>query len=1353
MFKEQLYFFSLSILTYRFDRVEVNLISQDPVKGKENRHHINEAGSATIRHMTVSTLQEKNDDLVPISSDSDMEIVGLTDASKQLVNRSKVRVKKKKKKKKEFECLTVDDLISPASVDIQSITECFGDSRETSKGTSLSRAHYRESSPLRRSGRSRVISRSPLRKYKSPARARSPFRPRSRSPLSRSRSPVLRRSPRRIRSPKRSRSPAYGSPARTTSRKLTSRFGDSAPSSRAYVDRYGDVTRKLLKKVNSVSAQASESSVDRSKEHQPASLREKLSNMMKRAPGSGDGGNSTHRKEKAPTNVYDQPIIIDADDEEDLALLRQKALETKQKNKPHRTGHPTQVMSQRKPRMIARETIVDDDQDEEDLQLRMIALRSAVMKKHQNRVQRGVQQVKSKRAMSKKMITTTTTTMMTMTAMATAGCSENSFTQSFIENIPIPGDELLKFASPPYTPPALCDSNHIEDMDLDTDVEREKEKLPYSPTDKITADVPIDAELLGIELSDVSFINLNDANNSPIYVVKDEQRKSSLLPVNVSSSYLLPQPSSSPRCFADSPSPRYDDDDDDNGGGGGGVSFYANRRELSSYLGGLHDSVECDLIDGICCREGTYLSTSVPAYEEKADPPVTRDLPISAASSNHVLESVQSGTTEQRSNGDPLTRVNSASDERLNGDVLRGNKRVCETASKYPVTDSPTASALGSASPNGSMVTLDDLPEKGADPSSPDADGNSPPVANCIPSEEEGPASRQAAGVTTQDASDVATKDVNKIPTLINRTLVPAPILKSNKWLQQPLPRKHETPHPAEEPTFKSAEMQPVIVTAEAIANISNTFKPIKLVMPFSKKPQTVLTTPIEFNDSANEGLENASKNDDPDRETAVPGHPATDTQTADNDNAALTRKKQKRIKKSRRKNLDVEKSLAVKNEISSCTNNDVNKNVNIIETAPVPQRRIAECDRGKGSENERTRESPVENRESSSVQDTAAAQKSLLSSIESSDIKSQNASDIKRNNHECVSASNEEAETKHITSSISGEEKRIESSHCLPAKFNDTAAPGGKNTEVTKENDNRRQSIDENEDELRAILLASLAKRTTKSSDTSSTSTVITASSTTMNSQPLVQKTLMSTVASSAINTTTSNNNVPMLSSTLNSQEVSDATSNKTAKDANNDKSVSSLCNDRKRPNVTAKGPPKKTMKKTPAPAISTKTTSNAKKQHQNNMVQQQQRKLNNLQKHDANVNACNDKTKAKQDKQVWPVGVPVKTSTKIHAPEIQPIVIKLGSSDTDSESETERRKDDVLAPNASAQDLNSDFEKSLHKFLRDMRKEQESAAASKPVLSPQATRRDTSAHMDPKASSNMHTPLVRRYAIKGSG
>lgn len=1208
------------------NQVEVHLILQDPVKGKENRHYVKEAECITTKH-AAPTLQQKNDDLVPISSDSDMEIVGLMDTS----NRSKEGVKKKKRKKMKCKSLlTIDDLINPTSVNL-AMTE-FGPLK----------LHYKERSSVRRrlrtdretDSRSKVISKSPVRRHRSPMKSRSPIRL-SRSPYSRhSRSPIHRRSPQRIRSPKRS------SPHRNSLLKATRRSSkqDSSPSSRSHNDKRSDVTR-LLKKVKL------DSNVNRSKEHH-SSLKEKLSNMFNKTSKSNI--NATHSKEKS--KVQSVIIDLDADDEEDLALLRQKALETKQKKSGKLSDYPMDTELE-KP-----SDAKDDDQDEEALNLRMIALQSAFVKKHQNRVQRGM---KANKKVSR---------------------SESPFNQSFLDDIPVPSDELLKFASPPCTPP--YDSNYTEDMDLDTDVEREKEKLPYSPTDKITSNVPIDTELLGIEPSDVSFISVNETN-STVFDKQTDPISLSIAPPyydnlhqygELSQFYAYPSSQHSSETF---------------------ISDLNNESELVNHAPrDSHSNAVCDLIDDACYQEGNYPSTGVIHVPDASHALPVNDLAVASISPNgiyspEVQQMEKSIGGALFVNADP-TYPTYADDRCAYTDTQTVHRYVADSSATF------TAGYSEPMSLNEPMIPVNVLPDV-------EASQFGISVEEPAPCQVEEGTFKEP--LYMQGVPDV-TKDVNKIPTLINRTLVPVPLLRSNKQLQQLLPamKKRET-HP--EPTFKSAEMQPVVIAMNTTVTSGSNFKPIKL-QPV-KKPLPVLTTSVPFDNSMTEESEENDASEDKvssalpinNQETTEPEHSVViDPAPIASNNVASSRKKRKRVRK-KCKSLDIAQLVAEK-ENSSCTN-DVNKDVNRNSL----EREIVEADQGKSNE---MLEDFVENRELSNVQNVIGTQEPF--SLNFNNIVENG--DIEKNDAES------EKESKKATS-VEDPEGKSTNSHTLINPASSNLDCGALNVdEITKDVD-RRQSVEEDEDELRAILLASL-KRTTKSDITCSTLAVpVTTSCTPTNTQTSVQQ-KTSTNITATVNTTCTESNNVSLPSKLNLSE--------TAAKKVNSTSVSSLTGNRKRSSTTTavKVPLKKLPKKAPIPA-STKAVNNAKK-YQNMM----QRKLNLLKLNNA-----------KSNENAWSnTNAPKATA---HASDSQRFVISLGS-DTDSDSEGEKRKVTSVTEKQQAQDaVGVDFEKSVQKFLRDIRKEQEqSASVVKPVLSPQGSKLTTQTN---KSSSNMHTPLVRRHTV----
>jgi len=1189
-------------------------------------------------------LQEKNDDLVPISSDTDMEIVGLTDTS----NRSKLKIKKKKRKNYDVLTSSIDKLISPAPVDL-SITDF----------TTL-KTHYRALSPAHRSARSRVISKSPSRRYRSPMRSRSPVF-RSRSPLNYSKSSIVRER----RSPRRPRSPKQSSPYHLSMRPVPKKLKlDSPPSTRFRTDKNGDVTR-LLKKVkhlDSMGIHTLELNINRNKEHQTSSLKEKIFNMLKKEPDSKD--DITHLKEKSKVK---NDASNDVDDEEDLALLRQKALETKQKKS---SKLDCTIDSEKK--------IKDDDQDVEALQLRMIALRSAVMKKHQNRVQRGIRANKKKQTRS-----------------------ESPFNQSFLDDIPIPGDELLKFASPPCTPPHahFVDSNHTEDMELDTDIEREKEKLPYSPTDRIISEIPVDTALLGIEPSDVSFINVKETN-SPVFDDKKEQKEEMLLSTDTSQYYnntYLVHYKTSQNCA-------YSSSQHEN------VIFHSDLNAQDHLTNYRNNNVECDLLDGICCRSGTHSTDTESIHKERDTThilPATNDIliPCNILSDNPLMEQMEQ--IMEKSNESVLfANMPSTFEDKYSYEMQ--NSEFCGIIDPVETFMEPISSI-------GSMITTNDFAETKVESTFNDDNRNLVPD---MPKEVRHQVENETIlgtikeeSVYVQDIPDI-TEHLNKIPTLINRTLVPASILKSNKQLRQVLPKKREI-----HPTFKSAEMQPVIVDTNAKSD--STFKPIKLQPP--KKNMPVLTAPIIF-DNLNENSGNDTL-EDRNNSLLFKNEMVTIDNTANDDNVLPRKNKRERIKKDRCKSINCTQLLVGK-QYNSCTN-DTNMIVNTIIMSPSEQQTTEQIiEQNKSNDENKTQECFLDDEESSNLQN---ARSIIQESGNINNIVMGNENTNK--NEQNISSENDEKKKQAILPIKHLQEKSTKSYPLTDIVSNNNDSGTFNTIEMTKNNAiNRRQSVDEDENVLRAILLASLAKRS-KIIDTNDNSTAT--NFVTTNIQTTTQNTLIN-VPITANTTFTINSNA---SSKLNSSEIGEK---KTA-------STISGYNGKKRINSATMNLPKKMMRKMSIPA-STKAVNNAKKYQ--NMIMQ--RKLN-LRKLD---NACNN---MKSNENIW------SNATKtLHTSDTQRFVINL-DSDTDSESETEKNRSVVSTVEKLQSEVNADFEKSLQKFLRDMRKEQEQSvqeqstktmAAIKSTSSSQvsilssATKRDiaSTTQTDPnKGSSNMHTPLVR--------
>ncbi|XP_031831067.2 uncharacterized protein LOC116426351 isoform X2 [Nomia melanderi] len=1245
------------------NRREVDLILQDAVQGKENRHQIKESGCIGAKH-TVSTLQEKNDDLVPISSDSDMEIVGLADNSKQIVIRSssKGRLKKKKKRKRNHVAvLSLDDLVSSSTVDV-SIPDCVSTLKHEVKTTS-SRPYHREISPVRRTTRTRVASRSPPRRHRPIVQAHSPFR-RSKSPIIHGRSTTTRRSPKRLKSPKRS---PYRLPVKTSPRK-TSRL-DTLSSSHNYVE-----THKLLKKVrhlDSIGTDSLEETLNKNKEH-ASSLKEKLSNMMKRVCDNNSDVTDIS-KEKSNTRITNLELN-DADDEEDLALLRQKALETKQKKSGKQNEQPKTE--------TVKKISIDDDQDAEDLELRMIALRSAVLKKHQNRIQKGMKSGKYKKC--------------------NASRSESPFTQSFLDSIPIPGEELLNFASPPHTPLPMIENNHTEDMDLDTDVEREKEKLPYSPTDKITANIPMDTELLGIQPSDVSFINLHDANNSPSFSTsipssQDDQKSyhgkiienRSYLP-NVTY-YAVPQ---STFYAAPNSNMQYSQTDLPE-------TVIPDYMKVHNSHMNILESNNTSNLDNNLSQETPYSPTDTPVYDPDLSHALPQTLGPIATSSSSLASLGSSYIPNMHENNEQSNRISTMQHkqitELINNVNVDGHLDKIETLSMQPSVGSAANSLQESVSPGSSMITIDDLPETDTDASPLTSSIENVKSMEYIP---DSITDSVKEPLYMKGIPDV-TKDVNKIPTLINRTLVPASILKTNKQLQQPLPLKKAVI--TQEPTFKSAEMQPVSLTEVNNIKANTSFKPMKL-MSFPQKSHSVLSVPTVFHDSSHEdsineqpmnadGLLVESNNN----ATLVQNNETVNAECPDKTCDIISQTQKRKRKGMKRKSSSI---MVTKEHNITGTNNDntdiLNKQVN----------KISKIERSKDIENNTN----VSNLET--FKDDAHQGNQIISETNESEIKS-----------------------------------------------NDTLSS---TVEKVKDTANRRQSLDEDEEALRAILLASLPKRTKTTNQNHSNSGSITTVTTaadcinqTLVTQTVTAVTLSVTNTVNIVNTTsTISTSIPPINScnsendrnqSNSSEKVSNTVNSQRSLPVETVKTLSAINSGRRKLVPMIKGPQKKHMKRIPIPA-STKVVNNAKK-YQNAMIQ---KKLN-VQK--AVLYSKQKVTEHKTAIKIQPNDNKWSTNTKI-ASDTQRIVINL-ESDTESDSESEQRKQKIVSSINSASvdkvqsnvNATADFEKNLDQFLRAARKKQESMAAARPTSISQTPKKETTLLTKLENSSNLHTPLAVRH------
>ncbi|KAJ8679311.1 hypothetical protein QAD02_015098 [Eretmocerus hayati] len=534
------------------------------LQGKENRKKQQSTKQASdlssISTSSSSTLQEKNDvelaaalssGLVPISSDSDMELVGLYDDTKRRKRRKLLKkLKKKKREKSPASCLDLALSIKDSIHNVEATAPVLL-SRKDSSITSHTKSH-RHHSPERKKI-SFVKSPSPVRKHR-----RSP-------PVTRSRSSSIQvAAKRKQKTSTLSRAPSPRHRSKPLPKKPVPVAHSIVDDALRDLPSPGGAVTKLLKKVRQLEPFSS-----RSKE-KGSSLKDKLSNIIKKSKPENekekseisgrkeegelesqkkkesaikgkDGGsekeNGIDSSDKQTDVIKDDPkseVEKKLDEKSvDLMTLESNTETTSisasledEKIKPPSdvqsttkseeapisgtekttTGVVSESNSPKSPKS-AKETSVavheqidsikpDDsdselieeppppesqklpnfimDDNDEDLELRMIALRSAVLKKHRTRIQSG--KVKKRNVEPQKSGSSSPAALPNI---------ESPFTASFVEEFP-----LLAEVCRPETPMDLKKDIYCsEDMDLDSDMElaemSDMDDAPYSPTDDL----------------------------------------------------------------------------------------------------------------------------------------------------------------------------------------------------------------------------------------------------------------------------------------------------------------------------------------------------------------------------------------------------------------------------------------------------------------------------------------------------------------------------------------------------------------------------------------------------------------------------------------------------------------------------------------------------------------------------------------------------------------------------------------------------------------------------------------------------------------------------------------------------
>lgn len=489
--------------------------------------------------LTNSTLQEKNDDLIPISSDSDMELVGLPKRVRRAKS-SKVKKKKKKRKPHSASVVEKDDESIANEID-ENLTIMELNNSTSSKENRLLKPsphdhyyHHRDKSPQykmkispkkhKSSSSSLIETRLAEKKIKSPIHRSTETR-------------------KRIKKFKQLEKIGHKDPVNPLYKKVRKRsFPTDIVSSSPSTDIHVTSLLKKVRHYEMVGTLEGSKVSSKTRDH-GTSLKDKLNNILK--PTAENNGI------KETVNIADKKKNENGDEEEDLNILRQKALETKQ-NKSKQEASVEEIAESPGAKIDSKDNSIEekiventdeevkenknknevedeeDGDDDEDLKLRLIALRSAVYKKHRDRV---AKLQKDKEALPPR--------------------CESPFSESFINNISL-AEDVDEFPSN-SSETAKDSNNSIEDMELDSDIESdivlEKENVhkvhkevantskminsekpdlekniaspkkavnfdeaPYSPTDAVNNELILEAEQLGIDTTDVSLININSKN-------------------------------------------------------------------------------------------------------------------------------------------------------------------------------------------------------------------------------------------------------------------------------------------------------------------------------------------------------------------------------------------------------------------------------------------------------------------------------------------------------------------------------------------------------------------------------------------------------------------------------------------------------------------------------------------------------------------------------------------------------------------------------------------------------------------------------------------------------------------------
>ncbi|XP_053593404.1 probable serine/threonine-protein kinase DDB_G0282963 isoform X2 [Microplitis demolitor] len=544
--------------------------------------------------------------------------------------------------------------------------------------------------------------------------------------------------------------------------------------------------------------------------------------------------------------------------------------------------------------------------------------------------------------------------------------------------------------------------------------------------------------------------------------------------------------------------------------------------------------------------------------------------------------------------------------------------------------------------------------------------------------------------ICRDDTSD-SNKDTNKMSAHVNK-LVPVPILRINKHLQQPLPPKKIDNNPVK--VFKSAEMQPVDVNQSVKTNA--TFKPIKLPQVV-KKPLASTSAEAFYsslNDDTSIELPSEQSNGRTTQSLKISDEPSNDTNADKELETVVDQSKRKpgRPKTPAKKSITTKKTINATYAMTTSTTSISSNKIKSLNDRNFNKKYSKDSDSSKKEQinNIKIIEEPKKS-------------DSITKRVTSSN-KLDKKSDENSKDNNVLNKSNEVIKQKKDNSNNKvSKVKNIKKLGTSSTKETGKSLDTDKFLSGKKSNEKKRRSSFE-EEELRALALASLPKRL-KLSESSSSNNKESDSTKDLSKDKLISEKINETIVK--VSTT---NNLPATNTIQNREKQISSKIN-----VPSDKILNEPVPASKRPSTTnIQAPLKKIIKKSIQPtdkSTAESIQSTIDSVIQNKIVHNQKKIASLLQQ--SNIFKNNAKIND-------PVELP--TSKITSSKKIQRMVINLGEdSDTDTDSETTSTttskpsnfKTPTAKPTKPLSIPTTEFEKSLEEFLRSQREKTEATAS----------------------------------------